>query len=226
MLQKRMRWEVVLSICLLVVVSCGGRKSGSESTATASPESTAQSTRAAAEEFGQPLTQAQMQMMKNGAMKNMDKYMGSREAMMQTLPQSMMSKQKGSVEHGKELFNSTALSTNGQSCSSCHPGGGTAGGTVQTPMKSEMTGKPYDLPVPSLVGAAATFPKFKVPNDRVITLPEMSNNCIMMFMAAQPLPLDSQESVDLTAYLTSLSKDEKLEPGKMPEMMQKMMGSQ
>ena len=174
-------------------------------------------------DLGKPLTDAHKQMMKNGAMKNMDKYMGSRDAMMSTLPKSMMSKQTGSVEHGRELFNSTKLSTNGQSCSSCHPGGGTTGGTVQTPMKSELTGKAYDLPVPSLVGAAATFPKFKVPNDRVITLPEMSNNCVMMFMAAQPLPLDSEESVALTAYLTSLSADEKLEPGKMPEMMKRMM---
>jgi cytochrome c len=28
-----------------------------------------------------------------------------------------------SAERGKELFNSTALGTNGKSCASCHPGG-------------------------------------------------------------------------------------------------------
>ena len=174
-------------------------------------------------EMGKALTQDHMMMMKNGAMKNMDKYMGSQAAMMKELPKAMMSKQKGQTEYGKELFASTKLGTNGQSCASCHPGGGTSGGTVQTPMKSELTGKPYELPVPSLIGAAATFPKFKVPNDRVISVQEMTNNCIMMFMAAQPLPLDTTESVALASYLTSLSAGEPVEPGKMPEMMKKMM---
>jgi len=174
--------------------------------------------------LGQKLDQEDMAMMKNGPMKNMDKYMGSKDAMMTELPKAMMSKQEGSSERGKKLFNSTKLSTNGQTCNSCHPGGGTTGGMVQTPMKSELTGKPYDLPVPSLVGAAATFPKFKVPNDRVVGLREMNSNCTMMFLAAKPLPVNSQEAIDLAAYVTSLSKGEEVDPGKMPEMMKKMMG--
>ena len=174
--------------------------------------------------MGQKLDQADMEMMKKGPMKNMDKYMGSKDAMMTELPKAMMTKQEGSEENGKKLFNSAKLSTNGQTCNSCHPGGGTTGGMVQTPMKSELTGKPYDLPVPSLVGAAATYPKFKVPNDRVIALREMNNNCTMMFLGAKPLPIDSQESIDLAAYVTSLSKGEEVDPGKMPEMMKKMMG--
>ena len=174
--------------------------------------------------MGQALDASDKMMMKNGAMKNMDKYMGSKDRMMKDLPKAMMAAQKGSVESGKKLFKSTKLSTNGQSCNSCHPGGGTTGGMVQTPMKSELTGKAYDLPVPSLVGAAATFPKFKVPNDRVIALREMDNNCTMMFLGAKPLPLNSQEAIDLAAYVTSLSEGEAVEPGKMPEMMKKMMG--
>ena len=173
--------------------------------------------------MGVPLSKEDMEMMKNGAMRNMDKYMGSMDAMRTKLPQAMMTKQKSSVAHGKELFNSKKLSANSRACATCHPGGGTTGGTVTTPMKSALTGKPYDLPVPSLVGAAATFPKFKVPNDTVITLSEMSNNCVMMFMAAKPLPLNSQESRDLNAYLTSLSNGEEIEMGKVPEMMKKMM---
>ena len=173
--------------------------------------------------LGEPLTAGDMEMMKNGAMKNMDKYMGSREAMMKELPKAVMSAQEQSGKRGEKLFNNTKLGTNGQSCNSCHPGGGTSGGTVNTPMKSAVTGKPYELPVPSLVGAAATFPKFKVPNDRVITVQEMTNNCIMMFMAAKPLGLMSPEMVDLTAYVHSLSTGEAVEPGRMPEMMKKMM---
>ena len=176
-------------------------------------------------ETGQALTEADMMMMKNGAMKNMDKYMGTKEAMMKELPKAMMSKQQKQAAWGKELFSNTSLGTNGQSCASCHPGGGTTGGTVNTPMKSELTGKPYELPVPSLVGAAATFPKFKVPNDRVVSVQEMSNNCIMMFMAARPLGLDTAESQALTSYLYTLSEGDPVEPGKMPEMMKKMMES-
>ncbi len=175
------------------------------------------------EHQAQPLTKDMKMMMKNGAMKNMDKYMGSPEAMMSVLPKAMMTSQASTAEHGKALFNDTALGTNGQSCNSCHPGGGTTGGTVKTPMASEVTGKPYELPVPSLVGAAASFPKFKVPNDRVITVQEMSNNCIMMFMAAQPLDVSSSESVALGSYLTHLSEGEAVEPGKMPERMKMMM---
>lgn len=173
--------------------------------------------------LGQKLDMADMDMMKNGAMKNMDKYMGSKEAMMKELPMAMKSKQMSSVANGKKLFNSTDLSANGQTCASCHPGGGTTGGMAQTPMKSAVTGKPYNLPVPSLVGAAATFPKFKVPNDKVVGLREMDNNCIMMFLGAKPLPVGSAEAIDLAAYVTTLSEGEPVEPGKMPEMMKKMM---
>lgn len=174
-------------------------------------------------QLGAPLSKEDMEMMKMGPMRNMDKYMGSMDAMRTQLPQAMMSKQSASVTHGKELFNSTRLSTNGRSCASCHPGGGTTGGTVTTPMNSELTGKPYEMPVASLIGAAATFPKFKVPSDTVITLAEMGNNCIMMFMAAKPLPLHSQESRDLAGYVTSLSNGEEVEVGKVPEMMKGMM---
>ena len=187
------------------------------------PEAKKKARKAEEVKLGEALSKQDMEMMKMGPMRNMDKYMGSMEAMKTKLPQAMMSKQKASVDSGKSLFNNTKLSTNGRSCATCHPGGGTTGGTVTTPMKSELTGKPYELPVPSLAGAAATFPKFKVPNDSVITLTEMGNNCIMMFMGAKPLPMHSQQARDLTAYVTSLSNGEEVEMGKVPEMMQKMM---
>ena len=170
-----------------------------------------------------PLTQEQKMMMKNMAMKNMDKYMSSRQAMM-SLPPRMQKAQEEAIQFGQDLFNSTrALSANNQACASCHPGGGTTGGEAETPMASEATGHPYKLPIPSLIGAAATFPKYKVPNDAVITLGDMSNNCIMMFMGAQPLAASSREYKALNAYVSSLSNDEKVSVGKMPEMMQQMM---
>ena len=86
-------------------------------------------------------------------------------------------------------------------------------------MPSEATGEPYQLPVPTLVGAAAGFPKYKVPNDSVITIGDMANNCIMMFMMAKPLNPMSAEFKDLSAYITSLSNGSEVEVGKMPAMM-------
>ncbi len=173
----------------------------------------------------QPLTKEQKMMMKNMAMKNMDKYMASKQAMMQNLPKRLMSTQKEAIKWGEELFNDKkALGTNGQACASCHPGGGTTGGEAETPMASELTGKPYKLPIPTLVGAAATFPKYKVPNDQVVTLTDMQNNCIQMFMAAQPLDPTSKEARALTAYVSSLSNNDKISVGEVPEMMKKMMG--
>ncbi len=170
------------------------------------------------------LTMEQKMMMKNMAMKNMDKYMANMEAMTKKLPMALKDSQESTLAMGEKLFNDTkALSTNGQSCASCHPGGGTTGGEAETPMASEATGKPYKLPVPTLVGAAATFPKFKVPNDQVIDLTDMQNNCIMMFMAAQPPAKNSKQARALTAYVSSLSNDDKVSVGKMPEMMMKMM---
>jgi len=173
-----------------------------------------------------PLTKEQKMMMKNMAMKNMDKYMATKEAMMTMLPARLKESQDGTIAYGEKLFNDKkALSTNGQACASCHPGGGTTGGEAETPMASEATGKPYKLPIPTLVGAAATFPKFKVPNDQVIDVTDMSNNCIMMFMSAQPLDKKSKEARALTAYIATLSNDDKVSVGAVPEMMKKMMGS-
>lgn len=171
-----------------------------------------------------PLTKQQMMMMKNMAMANMDKYMANMNAM-KKLPMRIKHTQQEAIAYGKKLFNDPkALSTNGLACSSCHPGGGTTGGEAETPMPSPKTGKPYKLPIPSLIGAAATFPKYKVPNDAVITLGDMNNNCIMMFMAAQPLNPKSKEYKALVAYVTSLSNNDKVQVGKMPAMMMKMMG--
>jgi cytochrome c len=158
-------------------------------------------------------------MMKNGAMKNMDR------VMMEMKPADrgkyINKVQDASIERGAKLFNDKkALSVNGMACASCHPGGGTTGGEAETPMKSELTGMAYKLPIPSLVGASARFPKYKVPNDAVVTLSQMNNNCVMMFMMAKPLPLDSVESRDLAAFVTSLSTGEQVDVPAKPMMME------
>ena len=124
----------------------------------------------------------------------------------------MMQKQREGVDHGRELFNSTSLGTTNASCNSCHPDGATNGGSTQIPMALSNGVRP-SLPIPTLVGAGATFPKYKVPNDSVITLAVMNNNCIAMFMMGSPLDLASEDSGDLAAYVASLSNGREIAVG-------------
>jgi len=118
----------------------------------------------------------------------------------------VMSTQSQSLDHGKDLFASASLGNNGFTCATCHPGGKTTGG--QVPM-----GK-MKMAIPSLQGVAANFPKFKPGNDAVITLSEMNNNCVVMFLKGQPITLGSPDARDLAYYITSLSTGEAIAPGK------------
>jgi len=140
-----------------------------------------------------------------GAMENMDKVM--KDMTPEQRAQHMAQKQQEALNAGRSLFKDPDLGKNGQSCNSCHPGGTTTGGEAQIPMRD------YRIPIPSLVGASARFPKYKVPNDRVITLAEMNNNCIKMFMDGNALDLDSKESIALAMYMTSLSNGENVDVG-------------
>lgn len=125
--------------------------------------------------------------------------------------QYMMKKEAEALTLGKKLFFDTSLSENGRNCNSCHPNGATTGGEVEIPEK--MGHGPYKLPIPTLIGASARFPKFKVPNNKVITLEMMDNNCIRMFMGGKRLPLDSPESYYLAKYVTSLSNGDVVKVG-------------
>ena len=138
-----------------------------------------------------------------GAMENMDEVMEGMS--LEERQARMMQRQSEMLAYGGNLYQDANLGSNGQTCASCHPGGGTTGGEAQVPMTD------MRLPIPPLVGAAASFPKFKVPNDRVITLGQMNNNCIKMFMQGDPLELNSRESIALEMYVTSLSNGERVE---------------
>ena len=129
----------------------------------------------------------------------------------------MMKKQQEGIDHGKALYSDSSLGTNARSCNTCHPGGGTNDGEAEIPMALSNGMKPA-LPIPSLIGAAATFPKYKVPNDAVITLANMNNNCIGMFMMGTPLDLNGQDAKDLAGYVATLSNGREVEIGKMNMM--------
>ncbi len=145
----------------------------------------------------------------------MDEALGNMNAVMgmdmNARQQHMMAAEQQAMELGSNLFNDASLGNNGQTCNSCHPGGGTIGGEAEIAKK--MGHGPYRLPIPSLLGAAARFPKYKVPNDEVITLPMMNNNCIRMFMKGKRLPLNSPESYYLAKYVTSFSNGDVVEVG-------------
>ncbi|MCH8327675.1 MAG: hypothetical protein IID15_04020 [Candidatus Marinimicrobia bacterium] len=139
------------------------------------------------------------------------KMMGDMEAMMK----HVMMVQQTAMKEGETLYNDPEIAgaTRGISCNSCHPSGATTGGEAQIPA---MLGYPgWKMPIPSLIGAAATFPKFKVPNANVISLAQMNNNCISMFVGGKRLPLNGEESHALNMYVTSLSNGTEVAPGKM-----------
>lgn len=155
-----------------------------------------------AEEYG-PRHSGNMEL----ALANIDKAMGD----MKAAKMNAMKVQKAALNDGNKLFNDTGLGTNGLSCNSCHPSGSTTGGEAE--IKKKMGHGPFKIPIANLVGASARFPKFKVPNNEVITLATMNNNCIRMFMSGKRLPLDSPESFNLAAYVSSLSNGDEVQVG-------------
>ncbi len=146
---------------------------------------------------------------------SMDDAVGNIKSMMSMKPDQMkkavMAKQQEAMKVGEQLFHDPELGNGdkGQACASCHPGGGTTGGEAEIPKR--MGHGPYILPIPTLIGAAAHFPKYKVPIDEVITLQQMNNNCIRMFMGGKRLEMDSPESYYLAVYVSSLSNGEEVD---------------
>lgn len=102
-----------------------------------------------------------------------------------------------SVENGKKLFNDKALGESGMTCNSCHMEGGTK------------DGKMGDKSVPAFDKLAAKYPKFFMMANRVMTLDQVVNWCIMNPMQGKPLAWDDQKLTDLTAYCASVKPMEK-----------------
>lgn len=94
------------------------------------------------------------------------------------------------IQKGEALFMGHSLSPTGLSCDSCHVGGGT------------LTTYQNGIIVPSLLGAAAGFPK--VVNGQVKTLDGQINHCIKS-MGGKPLSVSDPRLVDLNLYLHWLS---------------------
>jgi cytochrome c len=95
------------------------------------------------------------------------------------------------IERGKNLFNTIG-------CTNCHVNGGTTEGKVPT-AKGE-------TPIPSLRGAAAHYPAVRGSTKILVTLGDQINQCLKGALQKEPFDCNSQEYVDLVAYLTSLSE--------------------
>lgn len=89
----------------------------------------------------------------------------------------------GDARLGERLFNDARLSTNGLSCASCH----SKHGGYQAS---------FALPYPHPVAMA----RDKL-GRQTIHLDEMIQACLLIPMAAKPLPWDSEELAALVAYL-------------------------
>ena len=107
---------------------------------------------------------------------------------------------QNAIKYGSTLFASTSLGSRGNSCMTCHRGGGRSEGML-----------PNGKSIPSLIGAAATFPHYNKRAGRVITLDMQVNSCIKNALLGKALPYDSKKMVALVSYLTSLSQGKKID---------------
>jgi thiosulfate dehydrogenase len=104
-----------------------------------------------------------------------------------------------SVRYGRELMLRTAYYIgpdgikgkylgNKMNCTNCHQDAGT---------------KPYSI---NLMSSHDNYPQYRGREDKVLTLAERVNNCVMRPHSGKPLPLDSDEMVAFLSYFKWISK--------------------
>ena len=108
-----------------------------------------------------------------------------------------------SIESGKALFSDPQLGTTAQSCNDCH----VMGGAKESKM-GKMSIKAFD-------NLAGTYPKYFPMMNKVMTLDQMVNWCIVTPMKGPALAWDDQRLADLVAYVVSV-KPEMTKPEAKP----------
>jgi thiosulfate dehydrogenase len=98
------------------------------------------------------------------------------------------------AQQGASLFTHESFGGSG-TCEACHLSGGRTQGQL-----------PDGKAIPSLVGAAAHYPKYASRAHAVITLPQQIHNCIAGALQGTPPAFGSPQMVYLETYLVSLSK--------------------
>ncbi|MBX5453417.1 MAG: cytochrome C [Acidobacteriia bacterium] len=98
------------------------------------------------------------------------------------------------VQKGADLFAHESFGGAG-TCETCHLNGGRDRGKL-----------PNGKEIPSLVGAAASYPRYNPRAQSVVTLSQRISGCIRNALKGTPPPLGSPDMVALETYLTYLSK--------------------
>jgi thiosulfate dehydrogenase len=110
------------------------------------------------------------------------------------------------VAQGKELFSHETFGGNGKVCESCHLGGGKEAGRL-----------PNGKAIPSLVNAAAIFPRFQQRTGKVITLTDQIRSCATNALEGTPPDYGSDKLNALASYITSLAQGKPLDMGGTPQ---------
>jgi thiosulfate dehydrogenase len=109
------------------------------------------------------------------------------------------------VATGAQLFATATFGGNGHTCESCHQGGG------------KVPGQLGDRKLPSLLNAAAIYPRFSRGAGQVVTLEGQVQSCIKDGLAGTPPELGRPDLVAITAYLGSIAKGQQVEIGGAPK---------
>lgn len=91
-------------------------------------------------------------------------------------------------------------------CQTCHLGGGLVAGRL-----------PNGKKIPSLVNAAAIFPRFNPMAHKVVTLGGQIQHCIAGGLGGHPPALGSKPLVDMEAYLASIAHGQSMDAGGKPK---------
>ncbi len=109
------------------------------------------------------------------------------------------------VATGARLFATATFEGNGRTCETCHKEGGKAQGQLG------------DRKLPSLLNAAAIYPRFSPDAGKVITLEGQLRACIKGGLAGTPPEPGSPDLVAIAAYLGSIAKGQRVEVGGAPK---------
>ncbi len=115
--------------------------------------------------------------------------------------------QKGAHIFNTDSFGSHERNARGQhtTCSTCHIDGGRVMGRL-----------PNGKRIPSLVNAAAIFPRYNPKMHKVITLETQIRGCVMNGLLGHPPAYGSQTMADLVSYLGSLAHGQRVMIGGKP----------
>jgi thiosulfate dehydrogenase len=104
------------------------------------------------------------------------------------------------------LFAHETFGGNGNTCETCHVGGGKVPGIA-----------PNGKTLPSLLNAAAIYPRFSRGAGQVITLEGQIYQCIRGGLGGTPPAAGSPDLVAITAYLGSIAQGQTVGIGGAPK---------